>query len=306
MPLFICHPAGAFRGETEDGGVLRCAGEDAVAGGEMSVEFGIGKIGGGLVEDMGRLDVFDGKAAQGVALVAPGVEIPVVAVVDEALGGDFAAGFGVAATAEITDGKALAAQHGIRHGLEISVGGRASGNAQDADAPRNLGLPEVLQGKNLPDLVAYRRQHVVEQSGLDAAQQLLRAHQGVEFPAIEPQAGQFEGVVAGLGVVIAVALPVVFDGGIEEQSHLPDNAVDGGAGAFQLFLDGAERHGIAVRLEDLVQLVDAPEAIHGVSPLRQEMEVDSVLQCPIFRKVIIPDRPRIPFAAMGCDFFSNG
>ena len=66
--------------------------------------------------------------------------------------------------------------------------------------------------------------------------------------------------------------------------HFLDDAVDGGAGAFQLFLDSAERHGMTMCLEYLEQLADAPEAIHGASPLWLEMEVDSVLHCTIIRK----------------------
>ena len=48
VPLFFCHPAGALRGEDEFCGVRGLAAEDAVAGGEMCVQFFFGDVFGFL------------------------------------------------------------------------------------------------------------------------------------------------------------------------------------------------------------------------------------------------------------------
>lgn len=90
MPVFVGHPAGAFRGEAQHGGVFWFAREDAVGTRVMCIKLFFRHVAATLWQCFGSGDAFDGETAQGVAGMAPSVQIPVVAVMDESLRGDFA------------------------------------------------------------------------------------------------------------------------------------------------------------------------------------------------------------------------
>ena len=69
------------------------AGEDAVAGFLVGVELCAGNVDGGFGAELGLLDAVQREAAQGGLFWVPGVEVPVVFVVDQALRGDHARAF---------------------------------------------------------------------------------------------------------------------------------------------------------------------------------------------------------------------
>lgn len=85
VPDLVGDPAGGVRGEVEDGGVRFAAGEDAVAGLLVGVEVGGGEFEGGLGGEFGLADAVEGEAAEALGGGLVGVEVPVVAVVGEAL-----------------------------------------------------------------------------------------------------------------------------------------------------------------------------------------------------------------------------
>ena len=74
----------------DDGGGEDGAGEDAVAGFLAGVDLGQGDVDGGVVGELGAPDAVEGVAAQAVLGGVEGVQVPVVAVVGEALRGDLA------------------------------------------------------------------------------------------------------------------------------------------------------------------------------------------------------------------------
>lgn len=90
MPVFIRHPARSFRREAQHGGVFGFARKYAVGTCVMRIELIFRHVEATLWQSLGSGDTFDGKAAQGVAGMAISIQIPVVAVMDEPLRGDFA------------------------------------------------------------------------------------------------------------------------------------------------------------------------------------------------------------------------
>lgn len=97
VPLFIRNPAGTLGGKAQRRCVICLAGENAVAGGEVLVEVGLDYFKRGVIEQYGRDNAFQRKTAQGVALMAPGIQIPVIAVMREPLRGNDAPGLPVMA-----------------------------------------------------------------------------------------------------------------------------------------------------------------------------------------------------------------
>ena len=85
VPFFLGHPAAAFGAEVQHGPFDCGAGKDAVAAAEFAVEGGFVDVAGVAVEDFGAVDGVDGEAAQAAAQVAPGVQVPVVPVMHQAL-----------------------------------------------------------------------------------------------------------------------------------------------------------------------------------------------------------------------------
>src|SRR5574340_791815 len=90
VPLLRGDPARSLGGEAQRGPGDAAAGEDAVAGAEHLVQRLLRHVARRLLQHLRAADGIDGKAAQVVAQVAPGVEIPVVAVMYQALRRDLA------------------------------------------------------------------------------------------------------------------------------------------------------------------------------------------------------------------------
>ena len=85
VPAFVGYPAGRVRAEDDDGFVGVGAGEDAVAGLLARIELVGGQVDGCLGQQFRVGDAIEGEAAQAGAWRVPGVQVPVVAVVDQPL-----------------------------------------------------------------------------------------------------------------------------------------------------------------------------------------------------------------------------
>src|SRR5690606_40146391 len=118
MPVLVGDPARGLGTEQDRRHALGRTGEDAVAAAEMAVEFGLVDVDRGLVEPARLRDPVDRKAAQALALVVPGIEVPVVAVVGDALRRHGAPRLLVGGARAVVEGQALAAQHRRTHAAE--------------------------------------------------------------------------------------------------------------------------------------------------------------------------------------------
>src|SRR5690606_33366751 len=95
MPGFFGNPAGALPGEAQNGNLAGLAGENAVGAGEVTIEIRLLHVQGGIAVRPGMRNAVQGETTQSVAMMAPGVEVPVVSVSRETLGRNGAPGLGV-------------------------------------------------------------------------------------------------------------------------------------------------------------------------------------------------------------------
>lgn len=223
------HPAGALRGETEFCPSQNFAGKDPVAGAQRGVEFGFGDFLGDGVHGFDRFYRVDRKAAQFVAQVAPGVEVPVVAVVGQALRRDFALAGVALAAGDVFDAEAAPFHEGGGDVLEVLRRVVAGGGAQDADAPGDVVGRIGGAFEHAEQALAQRADMFGEQTaGVEGGEKLLHAEQGVDFAGREPDAGEFVALDAGINAVGA-RVAVADDGNVHAIAQVPDVAVQCGA-----------------------------------------------------------------------------
>ena len=89
MPKLGGYPTRAFGGKFKLGNMLGLAGKNAVAGSEKLIERFNGDFRSFFVNRRDRADTIKRKPPQTIAHMAPGIEVPVVAIMNEALGRDF-------------------------------------------------------------------------------------------------------------------------------------------------------------------------------------------------------------------------
>ncbi len=134
VPSLARDPAGHARRESQSGAAGFGAAEDAVAAAQFAIELFFGDLGGGGVEHRDLLDGVESEAAERFAVMTPGVHVPVIAVVDESLGGDLAMSVFVAGAAEVEQVQPSAHEDGRADGLEVFDGDGTGGGRRDAHA----------------------------------------------------------------------------------------------------------------------------------------------------------------------------
>ena len=263
MPLFGRYPARPFRPEQQHGSLVCSAGEYAIGTGAVVAQALLVDLLCGALQHAGFADAVEGKGAHALTQVAPGFQVPVVAVVEQALGREFAFTEPLLAALEVSDGKTPALGQGVGNGLEIFPG-RSRGSPQNADTPADLIAAAVLCFQQLPDVGLKGCQLALQQTWLHRFQQLLHAEQRMQLGGVEPDPGEFIhfAVLAVAGIVVAVACAVIFDRGVEVVAHIVDDALCSGAGTLQHLLDSLSGDRIAVTAEKLVQGEYTVEAVH--------------------------------------------
>src|SRR2546427_587873 len=108
VPALRRHPARRLGREAQARPLHLAAGEDAVAGAQVLVQLGGGDFLRPRVAQLGGADGVDREAAQGLADMAVTVDIPVAAVVHQALRRDLALGLAVVLAVVVADPEARA------------------------------------------------------------------------------------------------------------------------------------------------------------------------------------------------------
>ena len=85
MPDFVGQPPTPLRGEHQPRPVSRRTGKQTVARGDGGIQFVFRDAASSVVKDFDILHSVDGERAQGILAFIPAVEIPLVAVLDQAL-----------------------------------------------------------------------------------------------------------------------------------------------------------------------------------------------------------------------------
>ena len=192
-------------------------------------------------------DRVESEAAEVLSQMAPGVEVPGVAVVHQTLRRDLALERLTACAVVVAQRQASPLPQRTRDLAEPRAG-RAGRLAEDAYPARHLAAADVLGREQLLDPLLDRRELAVEQAGLEPVQQLVRRGEGVQLAGVEPQAGQLEHATLRGVVTVAVAGAVVDDRRVQVVAHVLADALDGRARALQLLFEHPPGDGVAVRL----------------------------------------------------------
>ena len=205
------NPAGALGGEVERGPAHFAAGEDAVAGAEGGIEPAFRNIAGRGIDNFYGFDGVDRKTSQLFTQMAPGIEIPVVAVVGEALWRDLALAGGAVAACAVVDTKALAFHQRCGNGREVLGGTGPGRSAENVDTPGNVFAGSGHRLEHAGEAVAQRADVFGQNAaGVESGEQLLHAEQSVNFASREPDAGQFVAFDAAVDTV-RVSLAIMND-----------------------------------------------------------------------------------------------
>ena len=266
VPVLARDPARALGRKAQLRPLHVRAGEDAVAGLEVLVEIPLGNILRLLVEQRRRADRVEREAAHTLRLVAPRIDVPVAAVVDQVLGRESALGFVIPLAVVVADGEALALEHGGSDSLEVLELRLACRLLQHVDAPLDLfrGVVALVEDRAQP---LEQRLHVRrEQARLQGLEQMLHGEQRVGFRRREPQARQLE--ARGIGVEpVAVRRLVPLDRRLEAVAQVFEVALEGGGRNLELFEKDLARH-TAPLAQQALDCVEPLGALHeiGVRP----------------------------------------
>ncbi len=269
MPFLVGHPLRGVGIEQQRGpahfGIA--AAIDAVAGVERGFELAHGQVLRLRLEQLRLAHRIEREAAQAVAGVAPGVEVPGGAVVHQALRRDLALAHAPVAALEVAQPDAPALHQRAAEQLEPAAGHRPPRRADDLDAPHQLArFGGVVADQPLQPLehgLQVARQHaVVVQPG----EQLVHGQQRVDLVLAEPHARQ---LVAGarrraLVEAVAVVEGVVDDGRVQPVAQVLQVALERGRRDGQLLAQRREAHAAAAAQQHL-DLVEAFGAVHRVS-----------------------------------------
>src|SRR5687768_11425301 len=143
VPVLGGHPAGGLRRELERRPLHLAAGKDAVAARKVLVERGFGDLLRARFADHGIADRVGGEAPEVLAQMAIRVEVPVVAIVDQALRRDLALGLAIFLAVVVPDPQARALEERRGDDAEVRRLALAALGQEDLGALADL-LPRVI------------------------------------------------------------------------------------------------------------------------------------------------------------------
>lgn len=195
VPDLVLYPASAGGTEGEFGPVFGRSGKDAVAAVKLLPHGLQVDVFGRGVQNVGCFDGIDGKAAHAFAQVAPGVQVPVVAIVDELLGREGALQRFVAGAVVVQDQDLFALEGGFGNGFKRGQGQAAFTGADGAHALSELLWVQALVAEHVVQPFAQGLELGAEQAGVELLDHALDGHERQDFVLREPEAGQFGGVL---------------------------------------------------------------------------------------------------------------
>ena len=259
------------------------AGEDPIARTEVAIEGEVGDLARRLVDHRRVADAVEGEASQCVAQVAPGVEVPVLAVVHEALRREGAFEGVVPRPAVVHDMHPAAREQRLADGLELARADLAAGGVQDPHAPRHFrGCPDITAEQSAGP-VDQRLDVRAEQARVHLLEQLTEREEGPELGLVQPQPG--EGVARrGRGRLrepVPARLPIPCDRGVQPVAEILEVALERGARDFEL-------------LEKRLDRDHPPLAQQGIDPVEAFGPVHSPASSNLPRLIPLVRSTRLP------------
>src|SRR5690625_7816854 len=146
----------------------------------------------GFVELFDLENTLERKAPQAIRTVAPGVEIPAVAIAGQALGRDNPFADIIAPPAVVGNEQTTAPEQG-RHDIYKQFGRhRPPGVTANMHTLGLRGRVKTARIKQLIDAPLHRLQLILKQAGLHIAKHVARNQQRLQLLRADPQAGQLE------------------------------------------------------------------------------------------------------------------
>src|SRR5215472_17330952 len=189
MPALRGDPAGGPGGELQRRPLDFTAGEYAVAAAEVLVELGFRDFLRRGVLHEGILDRVHREAAEVLAQVAPGVQVPVVAVMHEALRRDFALGDAILVAVVVADEEPRASQERGRNDAEPGSVTFPALGLKDADALLDFFPGVIAAAEDGAQALDEGGDLLTQKSRLQVTEELQRGEEGVDLGGIEPEAG---------------------------------------------------------------------------------------------------------------------
>ena len=211
VPDLVLDPAAALHREAQLGPAPLLGRKDAVGRAERGVERRFAELVAGFGQLLDRAQAVHREAARAAAQVAPGVDVPVAAVVDQPLRRELAFGGLVGAARPVAHPQPAPLHQRLRHRREGIPGGEPLPRREDAHAPAQFREGAAGIAQQLLQLTAQCRHRFREQARAHLLQQGVHGQQGVQLLGREPQARQLETGTAR-GVAVAVLRLVVLDG----------------------------------------------------------------------------------------------
>src|SRR5690606_31561238 len=216
-----------------------------------------------LFANFGVLYSSDGKSAQFLTQMAPGIQIPVFPVVNQGLRADVAPGFG-AFVIHVVNMQLAFFEQTFADAVEDFSRQLAVGNGQNANMVGKGAGGNVASLEQFGDFFFNNGEFVVKQTIAEAFQQVEQQAQGLQFFAGKPEAGKFKTVVGVVYIVPAAPGLIVLDGGFENVVHGFNDAVNIALTAFQFVGKGTQRNRQAAAGEYGVELLNAVKICHGI------------------------------------------
>ena len=218
----------------------------------------------GLVHRRRVAHAVEGEAPQCVPQVAPGVEVPVLAVVHEALGREGAFEGLVPRPAVVDDADPAAREQRLADGAELGGADLAARRVQDPNAPDHFRGSAPAAPEELARAVDQRLDVRPEQARVHLLEQLAEREEGPDLGLVEPEPG--EGIAGGgrrrRRQPVAASPPVPLDRRVQPVAEILEVAPEGGARDLELLQKGLDRDDPPLAQ----QSVDAVEAFGPVHP----------------------------------------
>ena len=267
MPDFVGHPARLHLGKSKTGDARPAAGEDPVAGAKVAIEGEVRDLTGRIVHHRRVADAVEGEAPQPVPQVAPRIEVPVLAVVHEALRREGAFQGLVPRPAVVDDAHPAACEERLADGPELRGPDLAAGRVQDPHPPRHFRGRAGIAAEKRPRAVNQGLDVRPEQPRVHLLEQLAQREEGPDLGLVQPEPGER---ITGrtrrrFHESIAAAPPIPCDRRVQPIAEILEIALEGGARDFELFEKGLDRDDPPLPQQG-IDPVEAFRPVHSSAP----------------------------------------
>ena len=181
MPFLPGDPAGTFRGKAQDCVGGPAAGKNSISGGKFLIELFFRNIFGQLGKRFDFVDGINSETAQIITKMTPGIQVSVIAVINQPLGGDGTAEQLIIAPVVMANPELMAIKQGGHDHRKMISGYRPGGKVRNFDAFFHFTGIVAAAAQQAANTFFQRLQMAAGQAGLEIGKQGFHAEQGMKF-----------------------------------------------------------------------------------------------------------------------------